>query len=1553
MQGFRKLILGVFTICTLIAMVPAAASADRGFTTRFSTNDTGDIAGIANTLMTCPAGSTSSAAPATSCAATQSVTATTASNPSYNNNYDMTYVDVDSDGSTFNSSTANQTLPSGAEILFAGLYWGGDYSTGTAAAPDAGARNTIKFKLPGSSSYLNLTADTLDDSTLNIGRYQAFRDVTSLIKALPNAGNGTYTAANVQAGRGGDHYAGWTLIVAYRDTTQPARNLTVFDGLKTIRTTDPPTAIPVSGFLTPPSGAVKTEIGFVTWEGDHGIVGDSASLNGTVLSDAQHPANNFFDSRISRDGVMYTDRNPSYANALGFESAFTNADGILGNSATSATITVTTSGDQYLPGVITFATEIYAPKIVQTKTVADDNGGDLLPGDTLTYTISGVNNGLDGTSNFVLRDPIPANTTYVPGSIKLVQNDGSTTGAVTDASADDLGEYDSVNSRIVARLGAGATASSGGNVAPSTGYKVTFRVKVGNVATGTAINNTATASFLSKTTGTPLTAVSDAPTKTVKAPDLRIRKTLTGAAPVAGSTSQYTLAIDNVGAGATVGTVTVSDPLPSGVTATSVSATGWSCNAMPATSVTCTRSDALAAGAAYPNIVINVTFGSDVSGDILNTATVSGGGDGNPANNTSTNTSPAARSADLQITKAASKPTIATGDTFNYVLTVRNNGPSDATGVTVSDTLPTGVSYVSDDSSDCSFAAGKVSCTYATLAAGATRTVTVSVIADGVLGGATIHNTATVTGNEADPTPGNNTSSADVSVAGADLAVTKKLLTATPTTGDTVTYELTVSNNGPSKATSVVLHDALPSGLTGVSADKPACVVTSTAVDCPVGTLAVGASYTVQVSGTVKNGATTITNRASAQGAESDPDSSNNADEVTTPVALVADLKLIKTASVAATSPGDTFLFQFRVDNLGPDGADTGPIIHDTLPAGVTYVDGPPQCSAVGQEVTCTLHPIAAGGFITTSFLVKVGADTHGAITNTANVTSAFNKPDPDPSNNTSSVIVPVNDVADVSISKTVDNDNPHTGDVVTYTLKAANAGPATANNVVVTDALPAGVTFVSADAPCTEAGGTVTCNLGSIAGGSSKTVQVKVKVDTIAVSNPTGTHDIDVQKVEAQIDLDPGQTRTLSVDCPTGYIVTDGSVRTDAVDQGTGTLASTQVNRSSASSLGTWTGTIRNDASGRAQAKIFAVCVKAQTSDADGHHHDLIVSDPVTVTQTLMAGRNTVTLPCGPGTLAIAPGFNSSGDLDILTSKESGDGWTWDVDVPEGTTATFSIRCLSKKVSAENGHTHELKLERLQQHVVVPAGQVVEVQLTCNDNAKGIVGGFDLDPGLISLGNDPRPKTRAFKLMNRTDHDLNADLSLLCLDGRTGGEAGVSYIVNTANVSTTTQEANTANNSDWAGLQATGADATAPAPAPAGGSTGGGTGQASSSTPAPSAPNVTPTNTVQSQIGTARSVPRALSAVVVKGSTATVTITSKVAAAGTARLVAMKTIKVGGKVIKKGTVLASGTFAVKAGKSAKVRLKATKLGLKALKSKALKSATLKLGSAASSVTVK
>src|SRR4051812_8725009 len=403
----------------LAALLPAAASAapTATFANRFSENVSGNIAIAGNTLMTCPASSAN-------CATAKSTTASVAGVA--DNDFDMTYVDVDSDPATFDSSTAMLAVPSGAKVLFAGLYWGArtdGVAPGTAALNPV-AKNTALLKAPGSSTYQAVTASDAATTISGETAYQHFADVTNAVKA---GGAGLYGVANVQAGTGGDRYAGWSLVVAYEDLDQPPRNLSVFDGLTVVSQGTPAVDINVSGFTTAPTGPVRTTLGAIAYEGDLGKTGDGMKLAGQTISDAANPATDLFNSSVTAGGTrVMTGRSPAQENHLGFDADLFTADGILANRATAATLTVNTAatnGETIYPGVLTFASELLAAKIRPATTVVDLNGGNAEPGDVLEYTGVAENTGNGTATGLQLESGIPAGVELVPDSLELLEDE--------------------------------------------------------------------------------------------------------------------------------------------------------------------------------------------------------------------------------------------------------------------------------------------------------------------------------------------------------------------------------------------------------------------------------------------------------------------------------------------------------------------------------------------------------------------------------------------------------------------------------------------------------------------------------------------------------------------------------------------------------------------------------------------------------------------------------------------------------------------------------------------------------------------------------------------------------------------------------------------------------------------------------------------------------------------------------------------------------------------------------------------------------------------------
>ncbi|MEA2218861.1 MAG: hypothetical protein QOJ35_1487 [Solirubrobacteraceae bacterium] len=201
----------------------------------------------------------------------------------------------------------------------------------------------------------------------------------------------------------------------------------------------------------------------------------------------------------------------------------------------------------------------------------------------------------------------------------------------------------------------------------------------------------------------------------------------------------------------------------------------------------------------------------------------------------------------------------------------------------------------------------------------------------------------------------------------------------------------------------------------------------------------------------------------------------------------VADLSLTKSAP-ATVDQGDTFAYVLTVTNNGPDAAQNAVVV-DPLPGGVQFVSADAGCVEAAGTVTCSLGTIANGASATRSITVR--AVDAGNVANNATVSSDTG--DPTPANDADGASVDVTPVADVSITKTGPA-NVAAGADATYTLTASNAGPSTAHGVVVGDALPAGMTFVSLAAPggvsCTTpavgAGGSVQCTAPSLADGAS-----------------------------------------------------------------------------------------------------------------------------------------------------------------------------------------------------------------------------------------------------------------------------------------------------------------------------------------------------------------------------------------------------------------------------------------------------------------------------------
>lgn len=1095
-SGLTKAALIIMLVLGFLIAGPGQASADRPFAPRFSENVQGAITFAANTVMTCPDSDSR-------CPGARDGTGSTLNN----NSFRMVYVDTDGDPSTFNSSSATLTVPPGAQVLFAGLYYDGQTTAGVggSAAPSPSSRGTVRLRVPGEISFQTLTG-AVDDSTT--GKYAAFVDITGQVTT---AGSGSYTVANVQTGTGEDRGGGWSIVVAYRDVSEPARNLTIFDGLETVSQGSTKT-IGVTGFQTPASGPVKTSIGFVTYEGDRGSNGDSVSLNGTVLSSATNPPNNFFNSSIAKDGVLLTDKDPDYTNQLGFDAVQVNADGILANGATSAAIRLTTNRDQYMPHVVTFATEIFSPDITATKGVLNlsNPGQPVRSGDVLKYTLEFTNSGGDGATQFTATDVIPGGTTYKPGSLAITSGPNSPA-TPTDAIGDDLAEYLPASNSVRFRLGQGASNTQGGKLTESGGSAnatgISFEVTVdAGLRAGTEIVNTGAADYLSETLGTPQSAESNTLIDEVVAPDLEMSKT--HAVPIIGVNVDFTLSVANVGNAPTDGTaITVTDSFdPAAFSAISItSAPGWNCSGTTGLNLLCTRTDTTAAGAPYPDIEVTGTVVPSPPASFENTATVAGGGDASPENNTAVDFLPVPPTAsDLSIVKTVDPSTALPGQRITFALKIENAGPSTATGVTVSDALPAGLTDVTASPSQgtCpTVTVSSVACSLGSLVVDGTATVTISATVNGDDETGLI-NTAVVEGDQADPRPENNTSSATYDVAAtADIEVVKTA-GSDPIAGEEFTYTIEVTNNGPSDADGVVFNDQIPALFTPTEANYPGDIgcgplpAAGGTLTCSLSVpLTAGSTISLTLTGTLSpaSAGVPVTNTVTAYSSEADSSPENNTSSVMVTPLPFADIAMSKTASANSVKPGETVTWNFLVRNFGP--LDTDPVVlEDQLPAGLTIVSLPDGCDLEGRELTCDLGAMDPGDTRALNLTVRPGPSLAGqTVVNSASVSSP--RPDPNTANQSDTSRIDVTSAKTrLVLKQTVNRKKARSGGDFSFGLTVKNNSGVSAFNTVVCQKLPRALKIVRAKGALIGPGRQACWTIGRLDPGESRKFSVLTK---------------------------------------------------------------------------------------------------------------------------------------------------------------------------------------------------------------------------------------------------------------------------------------------------------------------------------------------------------------------------------------------------------------------------------------------------------------------------
>ena len=446
-------------------------------------------------------------------------------------------------------------------------------------------------------------------------------------------------------------------------------------------------------------------------------------------------------------------------------------------------------------------------------------------------------------------------------------------------------------------------------------------------------------------------------------------------------------------------------------------------------------------------------------------------------------------SADVSVTKADSPDPVLLNGTLTYMVTVTNNGPDVANGVSVVDTLPGQTTFnAALSSSGCTVSSGTVTCPVAFLNPGqtATRTIVVTVNAGAPTAGATQTGSCVSNGNPAgvdlcnvvriptagrtpDAVAGNDTDSEPTNVLPtADVSVTKTDTVTGVTAGDGIvrTFTIVVSNAGPSAAGGVILTDTWPAGytrgtITPGAGNTCADVGSGPSFSCNLGTINAGASETVTVTYTVPltTPGGTLTNDVSVTTTTAESNAANNsASDTNTVTGATTTLEVAKSDGVAIVNAGTTTTYTITVKNAGSITAQAVSLT-DTLPAAnvsnarICEVAGAVTCASEVQYTSYSsgssvaLGSIAAG--VTRTFMLRLDVDptapSGASLVNTAAASSVTDPGSPRTATDTDTVAKS----ADLSITKSDGVSSVTAGTSTTYTITVTNLGPS---------AVPAGV---------------------------------------------------------------------------------------------------------------------------------------------------------------------------------------------------------------------------------------------------------------------------------------------------------------------------------------------------------------------------------------------------------------------------------------------------------------------------------------------------------------
>ena len=459
---------------------------------------------------------------------------------------------------------------------------------------------------------------------------------------------------------------------------------------------------------------------------------------------------------------------------------------------------------------------------------------------------------------------------------------------------------------------------------------------------------------------------------------------------------------------------------------------------------------------------------------------------------------------DITVTKTSDAETYSIpGAVITYTIVVENTGNMVLTDVRVTDPM-TGLETVIPN-----------------LIPGDLRTFTETyAVTQADLERGEIVNTASAsgTGTGEQVFTGSDSASSSAVILTAALDIVKSADASRVAVGEEITYTIEVSNNNPIAAVNVVVTDALPEGVSFISASHDGDYAEGThAVTWSLGNIAaddmVSLTLVVQANTDLADNSTVI-NVAIAENDNADFPAESNPAQVS--ITAMADLMILKGADVGTAYNNQEITYTLTVTNVGPSVA-ANVVVHDLLPPQVEFVSATQSGSynPNNRHVTWTLGNMGAGESFTLNVVTSVssGIAQGVSITNFATVTSET--ADPDPLNNEANLtVISAGALADLSVVKQADRAEVQPGDTFTYTITVTNNGPSDASFIGVVDYLPGEATFVSAgqNGSYSSSTQTVSWTIDFLAAGESMTLTLEMELGSHVAGATILTNEVTVQ---------------------------------------------------------------------------------------------------------------------------------------------------------------------------------------------------------------------------------------------------------------------------------------------------------------------------------------------------------------------------------------------------------------------------------------------------------